>query len=116
MSNPIPNSPHTRIWLTVFGGAPSAGSTKAPAKSPSAVRASTFQGRLSSIGRLHLFAARHAEQALRPQQQHQGHHREQHDPGISRVDHRSQAEDLAGNQPTEDRSRERADAADNDND
>src|SRR5438132_936698 len=99
MSKPIPNRPHTRMRLTVLGAASRWGSTNGTATRTAAVTISTRTGRLLNIGRKPLFAAARAEQAARAHQQHHGHRGEEHDVRIPGVDHRREADDLAGDQP-----------------
>src|SRR6185312_6181131 len=60
------------------------------------------------------FAAGGAEQSIGTQHQHQRHGHEQHDVGIARVEHRGDADDLAGDQAAQYGAGKRADAADDD--
>src|SRR5689334_15332163 len=114
MSKPMPKRPQIRIWLTVPGASPTSGSTNGAATRPTAVSTSARKAWRRSISGSRSLAAPHAEQALRAYHQHQDHHREEHDAGVGRVDHRGEAENLAGDDPAEDRAGERADAADHD--
>ena len=119
MSKPRPNRPQIRIWFTVLGAKPSSGSTKGAAIRPSAVRPSTRNGRRSTWLGLGRSAQSRLRRPIRPRgrsTQHEGHRREQHDVGIAGIDHRGDAEDLAGDQAAQDGARERADAADHDHD
>src|SRR6188472_987064 len=115
MSKPSPNRPQIRMRFMVVGENPRWGRTKGAAISPRAVRASTMKGRLGFIGRLGSFAARRAEKAIRPEDQHERHRHEQHDIGVSGIEHRGDADDLAGYESAEDCAWEGADAA-NDHD
>src|SRR6185295_6966589 len=108
--------PQTRTRLTVLGAASTSGSTNGTAISTAAVTISTRRGRLLNISAGPSFAAARAEQAARAHQQHERHRREQHDVRVAGVDHRGQADDLAGDQAADDRAGERADAADDDDD
>src|SRR6185369_467478 len=107
MSKPMPNSPHTRMRLTVLGAEPRYGSTNGAAISASAVSVSTRKRR-SCITRTCSFAPGRAEQAVRAHDENQRHRGEQHHVRVAGIDHRGEADDLAGNQADEDRARERA--------
>src|SRR3954471_9063240 len=98
MSKPMPNMPQTRMRLIVVGVKPRYGSTKGAAIRPAAVRISTKKGRCLSIRPLASFAAGRAEQPVWTQHEDQRHGDEQHDIGIAGVEHRGDADDLAGNQ------------------
>src|SRR5215831_7595597 len=88
MSKPIPNRPQTRIRLMVVGVKPRCGSTNGTTSRPTAVSASMINGRCLSISWPGSFAAGGAEEAVGPQDQHQGHGREKHDIGVARIEHR----------------------------
>src|SRR5262245_42803836 len=98
MSNPMPNRPQTRIRLTVLGAKPRYGSTSGATMSASAVMTSTRQERGLCESRTRLLAASGTKKAMWTHHQHQRHRGEQHDVGVTRVDHRSEADDLAGDQ------------------
>src|SRR6185312_7864615 len=115
MSKPIPNRPQTRIWLRVPGAKPIYGSTNGTTIRPSAVNAS-ISGIRRNIKPPRSCPASRAEQPLRPQDQHERHDRKQHHLGIAWVDHGRQAENLPGDQSTQDRTRKRTDATDDDYD
>src|SRR3954464_16036260 len=99
ISKPRPKMPQTRMRLMVVGVKPRCGSTKGAAMSATAVATSTRTGRFLTIGRL--LASGRAEQAIGPQHQHQGHRDEQHHVGVTGVDHRGEADDLARDQAAE---------------
>src|SRR4029079_6050659 len=105
----MPNSPQTRMRLTVLGAASRAGSTKGTAISTAAVTISTRSGLWLNISATPSFAAARAEQSARAHQQHQRHGGEEHDVGVARVDHRRGADDLAGDQAADHRPGARAD-------
>src|SRR5690242_11351233 len=98
MSKPMPNSPHTRTRLTVFGAASTSGSTNGTAISTAAVTISARTGRRRNISSDPSFAAARAEQAAWAHQQHERHRREQHDVRVAGIDHRREADDLAGDE------------------
>src|SRR6478735_10851875 len=100
ISKPRPNSPQIRMRLMVFGVKPRCGRTNGTAISAIAVRISTSSGCFLTIGRS--FAAGRAEQSVRTQHEHQRHGDEQHDVGITWVEYRGDADDLASDQASED--------------
>src|ERR1043165_1666181 len=102
MSKPRPNRPQTRMRLIVVGVNPRCGRMNGVAMSAAAVSASTRKGRCLSIKPPPSFAADRAEQAIWPQHQHQCHSHEQHDVGITGIEHRGDADDLAGDQTADD--------------
>src|SRR3569833_4221183 len=115
MSKPMPNRPQIRMRLIVVGEKPRCGRTNGAAMRPIAVSTSTRRGRFLTIWGA-LFATGGAEQPVRTQHEHQRHGREQHDIGVTWIEHRADADDLAGDEAAEHRARERADAADDDHD
>src|SRR5580700_2993068 len=116
ISKPIPNKPHIRMRLIVVGANPRYGRMNGVAISPMAASASTRKGRCLSIRSPGSFAAGGAEQAVGLQDQHQRHGNEKHDIGVAWVEHRGNADDLAGDQSAENCSGEGADSADDDDD
>src|SRR5215469_18231361 len=102
MSKPRPNRPQTRMRLIVVGVNPRYGSTNGAAINAAAVRISTRKGRCLSIRWPYSFAAGGAEQTVRSQHQHERHRHKQHDVGVARVEHRGDADDLAGDQAADD--------------
>src|SRR6185312_808770 len=101
MSKPSPNMPQTRMRLIVVGVNPRYGRMNGAAISAAAVRASTRKGRCLSIRWPYSFAAGGAEQTIRPQHQHERHRHEQHHVGVAGIEHRGDADDLAGDEPAE---------------
>src|SRR5579883_1192355 len=98
MSNPMPNRPQTMIRLIVVGVKSRCGRMNGAAISPNAVSTSTTKGLCLRIKRSRSFAAGCSEQAVWTKHQHQRHGHEQHDVGITRIEHRRYANDLAGDE------------------
>src|SRR5579862_3292749 len=114
MSKPMPKMPHIRMRLIVVGAKPRYGRMNGAMISPTAVSASTRKGRCLSIRSLRSFSADCAEQAVGSQDQYQCHGNKKHDVGVAWVEHRGNADDLAGDQATQDCSWKGADTADDD--
>src|SRR3954451_1358593 len=114
MSKPRPNRPQIRMRLIVAGEKPRYGRMNGAAISPAAVSASTRERRCFDIGRPGLLAPGGAEQPVGAEHQHQRHHDEEHDIGISGVEHRGDTDDLARDKAAEHRAWERTDATDDD--
>src|SRR5262245_61358662 len=106
MSKPMPNRPQTRMRLTVFGANPRYGRTNGARINPAAVKVSISNGR-RPMPLPPSYTTRHSEQAAWPYHQHERHRREQHDVGVAGIDHRRDADDLAGNEPAKHGARKR---------
>src|SRR5271155_1413180 len=102
--------------LMVVSEKPRCGSTKGAAISAMIVSASTMKGRFVLMQGPSSLAARRAEESIGADHQHKRHRHEKHDVGIAGVEHRCDADDLAGDEAAEDRARKRADATDDDDD
>src|SRR5271166_1128362 len=95
---------------------PRCGSTKGAAISAMTVNASTTKGRFAFMQGPRSLAARRAEEPIGADHQHKRHRHEEHDVGIAGVEHRRDADDLAGDETAKHRSRKRADAPDDHDD
>src|ERR1700722_13377510 len=95
---------------------PKCGSTKGAANNTMTVNISAMSGFFMFIRGPRSLAACHAEESIGADHQHQRHRHEQHDICIAGIEHRRDADDLAGYEASKPRPRKRADAANNNDD
>src|SRR5271154_4709323 len=105
-----------RMRLMVVGENPRCGRTKGVAISAAAVNASTTKGRFGFMRGPRSLAARRAKEPVGAEHQHERHRDEQHDVGVAGIEHRRDANDLAGDEAAKNRAWERTNAADDDDD